>query len=117
MNERSAEQMIDSKVIAAAVTAYITPIVGGFLASRLGVDIEASTATTFLAPLVLAVVVAAAGYLKRDERIGALLDFYRQVTMYGQEDPEPEEGLTEAEIAEHDIAEEGPDREDPEARR
>lgn len=116
MNERSAEQMIDSKVIAAAVTAYITPIVGGFLAARLGVDIEASTATTFLAPLVLAVATFAAGYVKRDERIGAFVDFYRQVTIYGQEDPEPEEGLTEDEIAEHNLAEERPDREDPEAR-
>jgi hypothetical protein len=53
---------VSPKAVAAALTAYVAPIVAGFIASTLGVDIDASTATTFIGPLVLAAVTFAAAY-------------------------------------------------------
>lgn len=90
------EKMLDSKVIAAAATTYAATIIVGWLATKVGVDIEVSTATAFIAPLLTAGITFGVGFMKKDARIAALLDFYRRVQLQGTtEEPEPDEGLDE----------------------
>lgn len=56
---------ISPKVVATSITAYIAPIIVGVLAKQAGVEIDVSTTTAFVAPLVSAAVTFVVGFLAK----------------------------------------------------
>ncbi len=85
----SLDNAIDAKVAASAVAAYLSTLIAGLLANAAGVDIDPTTLEALLLPGVVAALTFAVGWLKRDPRFDALIDFYRRG---GQEPPDaPEE--------------------------
>lgn len=56
---------ISPKAIGAAVAGYVGPIVAGFLANKLGADVTADAATTFIAPLFTSAAAFVTAYLAK----------------------------------------------------
>lgn len=83
------ERMLDAKVVATAIT---TAVIGWVVAlfAKNGIivgEAEIATAAAILGPLVAGLITFAVGYVKRDPRVKALLDFYRRVTLEGNVEP------------------------------
>jgi hypothetical protein len=56
---------LSPKTIAAAVATYVATLLVGFLATKVGVDIDVDTAAAFLLPLVTAGVTFISSYLSK----------------------------------------------------
>jgi hypothetical protein len=56
---------LSPKTVAATIATYVATLLVGFLATKVGVDIEVDTAAAFLLPLVTAVVTFVSSYLSK----------------------------------------------------
>jgi hypothetical protein len=56
---------LSPKTIAATIATYVATLLVGFLATKVGVEVDVDTAAAFLLPLVTAVVTFVASYLSK----------------------------------------------------
>lgn len=88
MRDTPIEREVSSKVTAATIASYLATLIGGLVVAKLGVEVDVTTLQAILLPLITAAVTAIVAYAKKDQRVVALLDYYRRG---GQEPAEPDE--------------------------
>lgn len=81
------ERMLDAKVVATAITAAVAPLIVGLIFDLFGATVTVDAVVAYVGLPVLGLVTFGIGWLKRDPRVKALLDFYRRVTLEGNVEP------------------------------